>query len=463
MNESRLGHPSPSTFSVCRFTRNPIITPDMLEGEDGHNINGPSLILAPEWLPQRLGRFYLYFAHHKGRYIRLAYADHLEGPWTIHQPGTLQLAHATGCRDHVASPDVHVDNENKKIRMIFHGVEAGSDRQSSFLANSTDGIHFEASASPVASFYLRAVQWRNIWIGMAKGGVMYRSDSGLDNLQPLPQPAFPMNHPMANAPGDVRHVALHVVGDELQVYFTRIGDSPERIFRTHIDLRRPAENWRAGKVEPVLAPDMQWEGADVVPSAARSGAATGRENAVRDPAIFTHEDRTYLLYSVAGESGIAIAEITQTGLAAQGGEQMKPKKPGVLLTVSLANPNNLAPDALYRNALHQLSQPGSLDAQMAIMDRDRPLKRIYIMGCGRSGTWLLTAVMSTFQDVYLVPKELDVEHFGLFSTTSSTLVLKRNWNSFERIEQIPAQVQIAYIVRHPYDVLSSYKDRKSVV
>jgi hypothetical protein len=32
---------------------------------------------------------------------------------------------------------------------------------------------------------------------------------------------------------------------------------------------------------------------------------------LRDPAIFEDDDgRTYLLYSVAGESGIAIAELT---------------------------------------------------------------------------------------------------------------------------------------------------------
>jgi beta-xylosidase len=36
----------------------------------------------------------------------------------------------------------------------------------------------------------------------------------------------------------------------------------------------------------------------------------GRENALRDPAIFEDTDgRVYLLYSVAGESGIGIAEL----------------------------------------------------------------------------------------------------------------------------------------------------------
>ena len=42
-----------------------------------------------------------------------------------------------------------------------------------------------------------------------------------------------------------------------------------------------------------------------------AGAVRGQENALRDPAIFSEDDRTYLLYSVAGESGIAIAEISE--------------------------------------------------------------------------------------------------------------------------------------------------------
>jgi hypothetical protein len=37
--------------------------------------------------------------------------------------------------------------------------------------------------------------------------------------------------------------------------------------------------------------------------------AYGHVNQLRDPAIFEEDGRTYLLYAVAGESGIAIAEI----------------------------------------------------------------------------------------------------------------------------------------------------------
>ncbi len=104
---------------VARLKGNPIIRPEM-DSRMGDNINGPSLIRAPEWLPGRLGRYYLYFAHHQGQYIRLAYADALEGPWRIYEPGTLTLEQSIFGR-HVASPDVHVDDEARQIRMYYHG------------------------------------------------------------------------------------------------------------------------------------------------------------------------------------------------------------------------------------------------------------------------------------------------------------------------------------------------------
>jgi hypothetical protein len=76
---------------VQRLDGNPIIRPAMLSGTSGENINGPSLIRVPDWLPNPLGRYYLYFSHHKGDYIRLAYAESATGPWTVYEPGTLRL------------------------------------------------------------------------------------------------------------------------------------------------------------------------------------------------------------------------------------------------------------------------------------------------------------------------------------------------------------------------------------
>jgi hypothetical protein len=76
---------------ITRLLDAPIIAPET-DPSIGDNIQGPSLIRVPDWVTAPLGRYYLYFADHKGRYIRLAYADQVTGPWSVHAPGSLQLA-----------------------------------------------------------------------------------------------------------------------------------------------------------------------------------------------------------------------------------------------------------------------------------------------------------------------------------------------------------------------------------
>jgi hypothetical protein len=178
-------------FSTARrIPGNPILRPEMLPGNDGANINGPSLIRAPSWLTNRLGAYYLYFAHHSGKYIRLAYADRLEGPWKIHEPGSLQLKEAPGCTGHIASPDVHVDEARREIRMYFHGPSKAQKGQKSFVAVSKDGLSFKASDEVLGSFYFRVFRWQDDWFAMAKGGWLYRSKDGLTGFVRGPNP-FP--------------------------------------------------------------------------------------------------------------------------------------------------------------------------------------------------------------------------------------------------------------------------------
>jgi hypothetical protein len=60
---------TPSPLRVERFSINPLITPASSPAL-GDNINGPSVIRIPDWLPNPLGKYYLYFAHHAGTCIR---------------------------------------------------------------------------------------------------------------------------------------------------------------------------------------------------------------------------------------------------------------------------------------------------------------------------------------------------------------------------------------------------------
>ncbi len=308
----RAADPPPDSINVRRFAQNPIIRPEMLPGNDGSNINGPSLMRAPDWLPNPLGRYYLYFAHHGGKYIRLAYADRLEGPWNVYEPGTLQLDQAPACKGHIASPDVIVDHDLKQVRMYFHAPAREAAGQKSFVALSKDGIRFQASDEILGIFYVRVFPWRGDWYAMAKGGLLYRSEDGLSKFQQGTNP-FPGNEQRGKDYNEAgpRHAALHRVGEALWVYYSSIGDAPERILRSRIRLNDDWSKWEASAPQEVLRPEKDYEGADLPLRPSRAGAAKGRENALRDPAIFVDEDgKVYLLYSVAGESGIAIAEIT---------------------------------------------------------------------------------------------------------------------------------------------------------
>lgn len=296
---------------VERISQNPIIRPAMLPAGDGDNINGPCLIRVPHWVQNPLGKYYLYFAHHSGQYIRLAYADRLQGPWTIHAPGVLHVSDAPACHGHIASPDVIIDHANRQLRLYFHGPAKGHKTQQTFLATSADGLRFHADDKPLGLFYWRVWQYDNAWYAMAKGGLLYRSPDGIGNWQPGHSPFTPYDpaDPHYNRPGSVRHVAVDLQGDTLWIYFTRIGDAPETIRRAPMTLQGDWHTWRAGESQVVLAPQEPYEGADLPVTPSRSGASRTREHAVRDPHVFVEDGQRYLVYSVAGESGLAIARL----------------------------------------------------------------------------------------------------------------------------------------------------------
>jgi hypothetical protein len=290
-----------TTWRVERLASNPIITPQT-DPSIGPNINGPSLIRVPAWLEKPLGKYYLYFADHNGKYIRLAFADRLEGPWTVYKPGTLQLAdsHFT---DHIASPEAIVDEERKQIRLYYHGLTREERAQHTRVATSADGIHFTAVKEPVgrASAYWRVFRHGEYWYALAMPGRLLRSKDGLTPFEAGPQ-LFPA------APTQV-HNAVLLDGDTLHVFYTRAGDTPERILYSSVKLDGDWTTWKPSPPEEVLAPEKPWEGADLPLAPGKIGALDGPVRALRDPAIFQENGRTYLLYAIAGESGIAMAEL----------------------------------------------------------------------------------------------------------------------------------------------------------
>ena len=93
------------------------------------------------------------------------------------------------------------------------------------------------------------------------------------------------------------------------MFWTQVGDIPERILLSTINLSVGWPAWKESEDIEVLRPERQWEGADAPLEPSVRSTAYGHVNQLRDPAVFVEDDHVYLLYSVAGESGIAIAEV----------------------------------------------------------------------------------------------------------------------------------------------------------
>ena len=316
---------------VQRLLDGPIISAG-LHPSIGVNIQGPSMIRAPDWIEGRLGDYYLYFADHKGRYIRLAYADNLLGPWRIHPPGSLQLKESCFLTEppkvtpeqvaqfearlkqsgvvishdrlseittpHIASPDVHVDQPGRRIVMYFHGLD-GVGTQVTRVATSPNGIDFDAQPEILGRPYMRAFEHDGMTYALAMPGQFYRSTDGMHGFAPGPILFNP----------NMRHSAVIKRGGELWVFWTQVGEAPERILLSRIDLTDDWHSWKESSPAEILRPERSWKGADAPLVASVRSTAYGRVNQLRDPAIFEENGRVYLLYAIAGESGIAIAEL----------------------------------------------------------------------------------------------------------------------------------------------------------
>lgn len=305
----------PPSITVTRLGDGPIITPEM-DARMGGNIQGPSLIKVPDWVENPLGSYYLYFADHRGTYIRMAYADDVAGPWTVHSPGSLTLEDSlfpTTCPPcspalgsnaplyaHIASPDVHVREDLQQVVMYIHGRDVG--RQFTRAVVSQDGINFEGREEDLGRPYFRVIKQGDFFYAMSMPGYLYRSSDGLSDFEAGPQ--------VFNS--DMRHSALLIRDNQLYVFFTQAGQEPERILLSTIELAGDWQEWTASEPMEVLRPELDYEGANLPLETSRRGYIDVPVHQLRDPAIYQEDDKIYLLYSVAGESGIAISEISFT-------------------------------------------------------------------------------------------------------------------------------------------------------
>ena len=99
-------------------------------------------------------------------------------------------------------------------------------------------------------------------------------------------------------------------GDQLFVFWTQVGEIPESVKLSTINLSENWEDWVQSDHGVVLRPEKDYEGANepLIPSI--RSTAHGKVNQLRDPAILVDNENIWLFYAVAGESGIALGQVT---------------------------------------------------------------------------------------------------------------------------------------------------------
>jgi len=355
------------TFIITRLNSGqPIITDGVFDAlgattYESYNINGPSVIRVPDWLaPENRAdpnaTYYMYFAHHGGNYIRMAWAMDIEGPWHLYQIGSgvsvgdrgvldlgsddkIDLDNAVTISNHVASPDVFVDDENQRIVMYFH---AGSVRvdgtglgQKSLVATSSYGLDFTNGVEPVVlgRFYFRVFEYNGNLYATSNSGYIFKARDPNDPWTPPPGFDFkddlwtkrsdsPFQNDIDAAdfsglpddPWRARHFTVRRVGDTVQMLYTRIHDCPERIKMSTIDLSvGDYELWDSTfPPEEILYAELDWEGGDIVPTNSEGSTAPENVNQLRDPYLFEDSDgQWYLFYCGRGEDAIGVAHIRE--------------------------------------------------------------------------------------------------------------------------------------------------------
>lgn len=299
-------------IKVQRLPQNPIISYES-STTLGTKINGPSLIKVPDWIENPLGKYYLYFAHHDGKFIRLAYANSIQGPWTAHEPGTLRVENSPAFIGHIASPDIHIDHESKEIRMYFHGSRENQNQKTA-IAVSKNGLEFKAPNFVIGSAYFRVFEHSGHHYAIDAHGYLNRSRhydrDWVVSVRQLITP-ITVNDQYGNRDDvRIRHSATWVMDDTLFLFYTRKADAPERILMSTVSLQGDWHDWSASSPVEILRPEAEYEGIQFPIKPSKKGGGI-KVQQLRDPAIFhDDDDQSYLIYSIAGEMGLATAEIS---------------------------------------------------------------------------------------------------------------------------------------------------------
>ncbi len=312
---------TPFGIRVERLPDNPMLTLDMFsEDRTEHSLMSGCLIKVPSWVENPLGKYYLYSAQHHGRdHLDLSYSDNINGPWTVYEPGVLPIEETCdGEVDHISAPDVHVVDDQQRFVMFFHGMSSCYGHHGS-IALSDDGVTWHGTDYWIPAYFVVKQAIDGKYYGVGKKGELFRSDSLItDRGTEKHSDRYAMIYKLPEDPIETikfaRHSSLRLVQDTMYVLYSNRGDTLEhlKVIKVVNFTDPDTSNWIVSEGQSLLRPEYDWEGVNF-PIKVSAGGHTGKHE-LRDPKVYTVENQDYLCYSVAAESGVAIARIFFPGV-----------------------------------------------------------------------------------------------------------------------------------------------------
>lgn len=274
---------------------------------DGSNINGPSLIKVPDFIKNPLGKYYLYFGHHEGTFIRMAYSDDVTANYKIYEGGVLNLSQLNknfNKPNHLASPDVIINNENKTIIMYFHCPYNNKlTSQSTFYATSFDGLTFNVHNENILYPYFRYFTHDNEKYGLAMNKIGNSSYTSVMKRNFITDKFEEICQILPNS----RHTCVTTTNKKVFICYSTVGDCPEHICMCELEIDnnfiRTKNNFS------LILPELQYEHSNKKPTKSEYGISRETVCQLRDPFVYVENDIAYILYTISGERGIAIAII----------------------------------------------------------------------------------------------------------------------------------------------------------
>jgi len=210
-----------------------VIAPNSEPGDPAN----PSVIRLPDWIAPSdradpNANYYMYYGSHTDHYIRMRWAETLDGPWSTFNLGGRYNGHdrrgvfdtdsdsTRDSYDHVFAPDVHVDDVNQRIIMYYHGKNQGPSydydeetriyqrHMQGFVATSRYGLNFndpteaggESGHGPVthttipgitrevllAETYMRVFEYAGEVYSVSKRGILSKAPDPADPWAPHP-------------------------------------------------------------------------------------------------------------------------------------------------------------------------------------------------------------------------------------------------------------------------------------